>query len=176
MPLSDTQMWESRRNLPATWPPACGSSKTTTPVPKGPISICGKNKWLRWLVLYSDRRVRGALGMTCKPNTSPHLVCCLINLINSSFSAPQRRPSKHGRETKRDMTFWSVKPARQMSLFSDSSLKRSTLFQWNHEGECWSYSLFANIPPCLHLQYVDRSNSALRPWKTSLCLVQKGSW
>lgn len=35
--------------------------------------------------------------MTCKPNTSPHLIPFLINLINGSFGAPWRQTSLEGR-------------------------------------------------------------------------------
>lgn len=92
-----------RVNLIATWPPACWSSKPTTHgLPGGLSASSAGNKWLYCPVPYSAHRGRGALGMTCKPNTSPHSICCLINPINGSFNAPQRQPSRHGRETRRD--------------------------------------------------------------------------
>lgn len=90
-------------NLIATWPPRLSEQWANH------TGSRGNYQDLRWTtngftapVPYSDRRGRGALGTTCKPNTSPHSICCLINLINGSFNAPQRQPSQYCRETKTD--------------------------------------------------------------------------
>lgn len=83
-------------------------------------SVAG-SKWLYCPVLYGDHRGRGALGMTCKPNTSPHSICCLINLISSSFSTPLRQPSPQGTETETDREWQSDLLKRVLKMFSFSS-------------------------------------------------------
>lgn len=129
------------------------------------------NKWLYCPIPYSDHRGRGALGMTCKPNTSPHSICCLINLINGSFSGPRRRSWRQGRETKTDnysLLYWKLFWAWLPSPIKAWKGRKSQLCL-NKFLLDWTLKLLAVCQhPSSHI-YINRNNVVLGPGTT--CLI-----
>lgn len=113
-------------NLIATWPPRLSERWANHTGSRGNYQDLRRTtNGFTAPVPYSDRRGRGALGTTCKPNTSPHSICCLINLINGSFNAPQRQPSQYCRENQnRQWQSGPLKTVLRMTSIFNSSVKQ----------------------------------------------------
>ena len=165
--------WETGgglRNLIATWPPCLSEQWANHTGSRGNYQDLRRTtNGFTAPVPYSDRRGRGALGTTCKPNTSPHSICCLINLINGSFNAPQRRPSQYCRETKSDNgSLVRCKQFRGWLPFSIKvwnsdvrDLESQPRFGENmfYEIKHWTYCVFANIPITSYFHQLEQCSS-----------------